>query len=126
MNKNKIIIFFLLMVAAHVAHIFEEVWGRFWILDKIGLGLYLVINLLLLCIPLLLFYFVINNKRWAFILSIIYAGFMGLQGIGHNLAVIITNRYFDGFAGGFTGIVMTIISPWLIYYLFKGFRLSDE
>ena len=117
MIKNKIVIFYLLMLINHMAHVFEEIWGRFWILNKVGLGIYLTINLILFCIPLILFYFVINNKRWAYKLSIVYAGFMVLQGIGHNIATIITGKYFDGFAGGYTGIGFLIIGSAMIYYL---------
>lgn len=44
---------------------------------------------------------------------------MGLQAIGHNIAAIVTGRYFDGFAGGYSGIGLLIISMPLIYYLCK-------
>ena len=120
LKKNKVISLYLLMLVGHVAHVFEEVWGQFWILKKIGLGLYLIINWIFFCIPVVLFYFVLNNKRWAYKLSIVYVGFMGLQGIGHNIATIINGRYFDGFAGGFTGIGLLIISLLMIYFLWKG------
>jgi len=110
------------MLIGHIAHVSEEVWGRFWILNKIGLVKYLVINLGLFCIPVVLFYFVLNNKKWAYKLSIVYAAFMGLQGIGHNAATIITGRYFDGFAGGYSGIGLLIISIFVIYYLIKVLR----
>jgi hypothetical protein len=120
--KNKVIIFYLLMIIAHVAHVFEEVWGRFWILDEVGPGIYLTINMILFCIPLLLFYFVLNDKQWAYKFSIVYAGFMVLQGIGHNIATILTGRYFDGFAGGFTGIGLIIIGIAMICYLLKGIK----
>jgi hypothetical protein len=122
MNKNKVVIFYLLMIINHVAHVFEEVWGRFWILNKVGLGIYLAINLVLFSIPVLLFYFVLNDMRWAYKLSIVYAGFMALQGIGHNVATIITGRYSDGFAGGFTGIGLIIIGIGMIYYLLRGIK----
>jgi hypothetical protein len=119
--KNKIIIFYLLLLLFHVAHVFEEVWGRFWIMDSIfGAGWFLVVNWLLLCIPFTLFYFTLNEKRWAYKLSIVYAGIMILNGLGHNIATIVTGRYFGGFAGGFTGIGLIIIGPALIYYLLKG------
>jgi hypothetical protein len=122
MNKDKIIIYYLLMIINHVAHVFEEVWGRFWILNIVGLGTYLAINLILFCIPVLLFYFVLNDKRWAYKISIAYAGFMMLQGIGHNIATIITGRYINGYAGGFTGIGLIIIGFAMIIYLLKGIK----
>jgi len=119
MNKNKVIIFYLLLIVNHLAHVFEEVWGRFWILNEVGFGMYLTINLLLFCVPVLLFYFVLNDKRWSYRLSIVYAGFMVLQGIGHNVATFITGRYTDGFAGGYTGIGLIIIGSAMIYYLLQ-------
>jgi hypothetical protein len=119
MNNHKVIIFYLLMLMNHVAHIFEEIWGRFFLMKKIGLGWFLTINWLLLCIPVILFYFVLQNKRWAYKLSIIYAAFMALQGVGHNVITIIKGRYFDANAGGYTGIGMLILGSALIYYLIK-------
>jgi len=123
MNKNKVVIFYLFMLINHVAHIFEEAWGRFWLIDSFfGMGWFLAANWLLFCIPVALFYFVLNEKRWAYRLSIIYAGIMILNGIGHNLATILTGRYFGGFAGGFTGIGLIIIGSALFYYLLKGIQ----
>lgn len=121
MNKSKVVLFCLLMLVAHVAHIFEEVWGRFWLIKAFyGLGWFLVVNWLLFCIPIVLFYFVLQEKRWAYQLSIIYAGIMILNGIGHNVATIVTGRYFDGFAGGYTGIGLLLVGPAMIHYLRKG------
>jgi hypothetical protein len=124
MNKSRITIFFLFMLLAHVAHVFEEIWGRFWLLNKFGLGLYLTGNWILLCIPVVLFFFVLHDKRWAYKLSVVYAGFMGLQGIGHNIATIVTGKYFNGFAGGYSGIVLFIISIPLTYFLVKGIKTN--
>jgi hypothetical protein len=108
------------MLVLHVAHVFEEVWGKFWLIDAFfGLGWYLIGNWLLFCIPVALFYFVLNEKIWAYNLSIIYAVIMVLNGIGHNLATFITGKYFNGFAGGFTGIGLIIGGPFLIFYLLK-------
>jgi len=108
------------MLLAQVAHTFEEVWGRFWLVNAFGFGWFLLVNWLLLLIPVLFFYFVLLAKRWAYYLSIIYAGIMILNGIGHNIATLVTGRYFNGFAGGFSGIIFIVIGPFLIYYLRKG------
>jgi len=122
MNNNKVVVFYLLMLIIHVAHVFEEIWGRFWLLDKVGLGLYLTINCLLFCIPVILFYFVLMNKRWAYKVSVLYVTFMILQGVGHIIATIVSGKYFDGFAGGYTGISLLIIGSALNYHLLKGLR----
>jgi len=122
MKNNKVIVFYLFMLIIHVAHVFEEIWGRFWLLNKVGLGLYLTINCLLFCIPVILFYFILMNKRWAYMVSVLYATFMILQGVGHIIATIISGKYFDGFAGGYTGIGLLIIGSALNYQLIKGLR----
>jgi hypothetical protein len=122
--KNGIVLFYLLMLVFHIAHVFEEIWGRFWILNRIGLGWFLSINWILICIPMALLYFVLNQKRWAYKLSIIYAGIMGLQGIGHNIMTLATGDYFNGFAGGYSGLGMLLISIPLIYYLRKGMPIA--
>ena len=118
-SKNYLIIFYLSLLVVHVAHVFEEIYGGFLILNEVGLRLFLAVNWILFCIPVALFYFVLNDKRWAYKLSMIYAGFMAFQGISHNIATIITGRYFDGFAGGYTGIGLVTIGLPLIYVLAK-------
>jgi len=123
---KRIIVLYLSLIFMHVGHVFEEVWGRFWIMNKVGLGLYLFLNLLLFAIPLLLFYHTLSEKRWAIVLSTIYAIFMGMQGIGHTVAVIVTHRYFDGFAGCYTGLVMIVISPFLIFNLLNILRTNKQ
>jgi hypothetical protein len=117
--KSRAVLFYLLMLLAHTAHVFEEVWARFWILQKIGLAGFLAVNWVLFSIPVALLYFILRRKRWAFQLGILYAGFMGVQGFGHNIATIVTGRYFDGYAGGFTGIAMILISWPLVRHLVK-------
>ena len=122
MNKKKLVIFFLLMLINHIAHVFEEVWGQFFLLNRVGLGTYLIVNLILFCIPVMFFYFVLYDRLWAIKLSIVYAVFMSIQGLGHNIATIISGRYYEGFAGGFTGIGLIIFGFGLIYYLLKELR----
>ena len=121
MNHSKVIILYLLMLVGHVAHILEETRGRFWLMDAFyGLGWFLVANWVLFCIPVVLFYFVLHEKRWAFHLGMIYASIMILNGVGHNVATIMTGKYFGGFAGGYTGIGLLLIGPPMIHYLRKG------
>lgn len=119
MHKNKIIILYLLLLLFHIAHVLEEVWGRFRAIGFFGFGGFLVANWVLICIPFVFFYYFLNEKRWGYILSIVYAGIMFFNGLGHNIATIVTGRYFGGFAGGFSGIGFIIICPFLIYYLSK-------
>jgi len=107
-------------LSTHVAHVFEETWGRFWLIDSVyGLGWFLAANWVLFCIPVILFYFVLHEQIWAYRLSIVYAGIMILNGLGHNIATIVTGRYFGGFAGGFTGIGLILVGSVLLHYLLK-------
>jgi hypothetical protein len=119
-SRNKIIFYFLLLIAFHFAHVLEETWGHFWLIDAVhGLGLFLFINWLLIFIPLILLYFVIIHKRPAYYLSIAYVVFMVLNGLGHNIATLVTGRYFNGFAGGLSGLGLIIIGIPLTILLYK-------
>jgi 4-amino-4-deoxy-L-arabinose transferase-like glycosyltransferase len=120
MNKNTLIPIYLLMLVVHVGHVFEEIWGRFWIMNAaLGLGRFLVMNWVLFCIPVALFYGVLRGKHWAYTLSMAYAVIMILNGVGHNVATLVTGRYWDGFAGGVTGIGLILIGLSLLYLLRK-------
>jgi hypothetical protein len=122
-NQEAVVPLYLAMLAAHIGHVFEEVWGRFWLIEAFhGLGLYLAANGILFCIPLIVFFFLLRGNRTAAYLAAAYSAVMVLNGIGHNLATIATGRYFDGFAGGFSGIGLTLIGVPLIYALGKGIR----
>jgi len=120
-NNSKVILFYLLTLVGHVAHFLEEIWGRIWLMDAFyGLGWFLVADWVLFSIPVVVFYFVLHEKRWAFYLSMIYAGIMILNGVGHNIATLVIGKYFGGFAGGYTGIGLLVIGPPMIHHLRKG------
>lgn len=128
MDIEKMIIpLYLMMIAGHIAHVFEEVWGRFWLMNAVyGLGWYLVANWVLFCIPLVLLYFIIREKRRAYYLSILYGVIMIANGFGHNVATLLTRRYFDGFAGGFTGIGLILVGIPFIYSLWRKVRTVNS
>jgi hypothetical protein len=111
------------MLVAHIGHVTEEISGRFFLIEKLGgLPLFLTLNVVLFSIVLFLFVSVINRKRWAYKLSIIYAAIMIINGIGHNVATIVSGEYYDGFAGSFSGIAFILIGFPLIYYLLGGLK----
>src|SRR5512139_2025492 len=122
-SKQQLLVLYLLMLLAHQAHVVEETWGRFFLVEVYGLGLYLALNWLLFCIPVALLFFVMTDRPRAYTLSLIYAGFMAVQGIGHNVIMIATGRYFDGFAGGLTGIPMCVIGLLLLRALWQERRV---
>jgi hypothetical protein len=122
-KKNLIIPLYLGLLAFHVAHILEEVWGRFFLMHEVfGLGWYVFLNWILFLIPLSLFYFVNNGNKKAKIISLFYAGIMILNGIGHNLLTIITGRYFNGFAGGISGLGLIFFGIPLFVLLIRSIR----
>jgi len=41
------------------------------------------------------------------------------NGIVHNIAILAAGRYLTGFAGGFTGIGLSLTGLALTYYLWK-------
>jgi hypothetical protein len=114
---GKIVASYLLLLFFHAAHVFEEVWGHFWIVDRIGVGWYLLVNWVLFGIPLVFFYLILAGRRSGYILGILYAAFMVLNGLGHNAAVIITGSYFGGFAGSLSGIGLIIAGVPAAFYL---------
>jgi len=126
-TKNKLVLFYILMLVAHVSHVTEEVSGRFFLIEKLGgLTWFLTMNIILFAVILLVFVSVLNEKHWAYKLSTIYAIIMIINGIGHNVATIVSGRYYDGFAGGYTGISLIFIGLPLIYFLRKGlFEITE-
>jgi hypothetical protein len=65
MTKKGTILFLLLLVFP-VAHVFEEIWGRLWLIARFpDLGRFLAVNLLLFCFPVAFFQFFLRGKRWA-------------------------------------------------------------
>jgi hypothetical protein len=95
---------YLSLIAFHAAHVLEEVFGRFVVLHRLGLAGFLAANWALFCLPLGVFYFWLAGRRWARAMSVLYAGLMVLNGLGHNVMTLATGRYFDGYAGGFSGL----------------------
>jgi hypothetical protein len=121
MAEKKIVASYLLLLFFHVAHVFEEVWGHFWIMDRMGSeGWYLIINWLLFGLPLIFFYLILNGRRIGYILGILYAIFMVLNGLGHNAAVIVTGSYFGGFAGSISGIGLVLVGIPAALFLRRG------
>lgn len=89
-------------------------------MDKIfGPRWFMIVNWLLYCVPVAIFYFILIKKRWAYYAGIVYTAVMILNGLVHNLSVIITGHYFGGFAGNITGLAFIAIGPVLIYHLRK-------
>ena len=113
------------MLILQLAHLFEEIWGQFRGIEILGgLGWFLVLNWVLFFVVLTIFYFILLKKRWAYYIGMIYAGIMILNGIVHNIATMVTGKYFGGYAGGYSGLGLIVIGPILIYFLRKGLLIK--
>lgn len=51
------------------------------------------------CIPVILFYFVLRGKRPAYVLSTVYAVIMIVNEVGHNVATLVSGRYYGPVTG---------------------------
>ena len=100
---------FGLLLVGHALHVAEEALGRFWIVDVLGLPLFISVNFVLWLGALVLFLLVRRGRRWALKVALVYAAFMALQGVGHNVGWALTGRYFGGFAGGISGVFMLAV-----------------
>lgn len=120
--RNKITAFYLLLLMAHVAHVLEEIYGNFRMIGIVGIGWFMVINWVLICIPVAVFYFILQGKRWAYYCGIIYAAIMIINGLIHNIGYFIIGKYYGGVAGCFTGLAFLVIGSVLIAQLWKGMR----
>jgi hypothetical protein len=111
---------FAALLVAHALHVGEEAWGRFWLVDAVfGLCLFLLLNLIGLLLVCGVFVALRRGLRWGFVVGACYAGFMALQGIGHGLAWLATDRYFGGFAGAITGVALAVLGTPLSLRLYR-------
>lgn len=114
---NRTILLYIIMLFLHISHVFEEIWGEFTAIDVMdSLGLFLTVNLVIFALVLILLYTLIVGKRWAFIAAQVYAVAMIVNGIGHNAMVLITGRYFGGFAGSISGVGLAIAGVLLFIF----------
>lgn len=117
--RRWIIALYLCLLMFHAAHVLEEIYGHFRAIGYFGLFWFLLINWILICIPAIVFYFILIGKRWAYYCGIIYAAILIINGLMHNIGLIITRQYYGGVAGSFTGLAYLVIGPLVIVRLQK-------
>ena len=117
MNNKPVLISYLGLLAFHVAHVFEEVWGGFRVMRTLGTGWFLAANWALFLAPLFFFYLLLTGRRTGYLLCIAYGAVMVLNGIGHNLGTIISGSYPGDFAGAYAGLGLIIFGAAVVYYL---------
>jgi hypothetical protein len=93
----------------HILHVLEEIWGEFRVMRILGRDGFIAANAFLLAIPLIVFFYILDERRLALRLGQIYGIIMILNGLGHGLAVLLTGRYFGFYAGAASGIGLIAI-----------------
>ena len=121
--RRRIYGLFLGLYFFHILHVLEEIWGEFRVMRILGHEGFILGNAFLLAIPLIVFFYILDDRRLALRLSQIYAVIMVLNGLGHGLAVLLTGRYFGFYAGAVSGIGLIAIGIPLALTLEKSIRL---
>lgn len=120
---KQIVPLYFTLILLHIAHIFEEIAGKFRGIELLrGLGTFLIVNWLLFSAVIVILYWILQGKRWALYFGLLYAGIMVINGMAHNIATIVTSQYYGGFAGGYTGIGLMIIGGLLFQVLLREIR----
>ncbi len=121
--RRRIIVLFLGLYFFHVLHVLEEIWGEFRVLRILGRTGFFAGNAFLLAIPLVVFFYILDDRLPALRLGQIYCVIMALNGMGHGLAVLMTGRYFGFYAGAASGIGLIAIGIPLALTLEKSIRM---
>ena len=109
---------YLAVLIIHSSHIIEELLYKadFITTSYGGTTNFLLINVALLCIPIILLYYALQRKRWALLTSMVYAAIIILDGIVHIAQWTISKTPSES-AGIITGIGFVIIGLILLYSL---------
>jgi hypothetical protein len=121
--RRRLIALYLCLMIFQVAHVFEEIYGNFRVIAILGPLSFMILNWVFISIPAAIFYFILIGKRWAYYCGIIYAVVLILNGLAHNIGLIITRQYYGGVAGSFTALAFLVIGPLLVLQLRKGLKL---
>jgi hypothetical protein len=96
---------FLVLLVFHMHHVLEEAGGRFFAMGRYpNPGAFLAANGILLALPVIFLYFLLEGRRWAQTLGLLYGAVMAADGLGHIVATILTGRYDGRFAGAISGL----------------------
>ena len=85
MRNKQIIIIFILLILSQSAHFIEELIGNASFITNVynGENNFLIISLILLLIPIVLFYFAIRGNKKAKLLSYLYGIIIVIDGLWH-------------------------------------------
>lgn len=113
---HKIIYYYLLILIVHALHILEEISGNAYFIESFygGLSIFSLVMLILFLIPVIIFYFLIKNKKFSYYLAIAYSVIIILDGFSHIIEPLVMDKSLV-FAGTYTGIIFIPLGILLIY-----------
>jgi len=116
MKDRNLIIFYTSLIIIHFLHIIEELIGNVSFIYTFykGVEMFLVVNIALLIISIIIFYFTMKNKKWAYYLSYVYSAIMIIDGFSHIL---------NYHVGSYTGILLILLGITLIFSL-KSYKVK--
>lgn len=117
--KSRLILMYILMLIAHQAQIFEELWDHSILVTSLGEGGYIMLNWILFCIPMALLYFIFIDKKWAYYLSVVYTIIMMLQGVERIIMSAVQDTLITTLPIVLTGAIIYLIGIPMVYYIYK-------
>jgi|WetSurMetagenome_2_1015567.scaffolds.fasta_scaffold857781_1 hypothetical protein len=125
--KSRLILLYILMLIAHQAQIFEELWEHSILVTSIGENVYVLMNWVLFCLPLALLYFIFIDKKWAYYLSAVYSIIMMFQGVERVVMSFVQGTLTATFPIVLTGAIIYLIGIPMVYYIYKNIkRISNQ
>jgi hypothetical protein len=120
---NSHIRWYLVLLALHLVHVVEEIYGRFFVLGALGgPGPFVLVNVILFAIPTVVLVLIWRGYRWALYAGVAYAVIMTLNGLAHIVGFLVTGRYMGMFAGAISGIAFLVVAPMLAAHLRRELR----
>ena len=117
--KSRLILLYIFMLITHQAQIFEELWDHSILVTSMGENIYIILNWLLFCIPLLILFFVFIDKKWAYYLSGVYAIIMMFLGVERIVTSFVQGTLITTLPIVLTGAIIYLIGVPMVYYIYK-------
>ena len=125
--KSRLILLYILMLIAHQAQIFEELWDHSILVTSLGENVYVLMNWVLFCLPLVLLYFIFVDKKWAYYLSALYSIIMMFQGVERIVMSFVQGALAETFPIVLTGALIYLIGIPMVYYIYKNIeRINNQ
>lgn len=125
-ERRKLIILFVLQTCVHVAHTFEEMLGRLFIIDLIGNSTYVILNSLTFGFVVIAFLQSLRDKRWAYRVMLVYSVAMTVNGVGHLVGRFLLQDWLGKMAGEYTGAILIVLAPTFLIHLLRWHRLNSR